>query len=56
MHAGGNSTISYILPWIAKADGYDALLELHLDQVHALSSVNDIQLLRAESSRVSVIL
>lgn len=52
MHAGGDSTINYVLPWVATADGYDAHLELHLRQVNALSSVNDIQLLRAESSKV----
>ena len=56
VHAGGNSTINYILPWVATAVGYNASLECHLHQVNVLSSVNDIQLLRAESSRVSPLL
>jgi protein CSF1 len=56
VRAGGDSTINYVLPWVATQDGYDALLELHLDQVNALSSVNDMQLVRAESSRVRPVL
>lgn len=56
MRVGRDSTINYVLPWTATQDGYDALLELHLDQVNALSSVSDMQLLKAESSRVRPIL
>lgn len=53
VHAGGNSTISYVLPWVATEDNYNAHLQLHMHQVTALSSVNDMEVLKAESSEVS---
>ncbi|KAF8577934.1 hypothetical protein K439DRAFT_1363574, partial [Ramaria rubella] len=53
IHAGGNSTINYVMPWVATKDGFDAMMELHLDEVTVLSSVNDIRFLIAESARIS---
>jgi hypothetical protein len=38
---------------IATPNGYDARMEIHLDKVTVKSSLNDIQLLAAESCRVS---
>ena len=52
MHAGENSTINYVMPWVSTEDGFDTLLELHLDEVNVLTSVNDIRVLSAKSSRV----
>lgn len=56
VRAGSNSAITYILPWVATEEGYDAYLKLHLDNVTTLSSVNDIQILTAKSSNVSRVL
>jgi hypothetical protein len=53
LRAGENSTISYIIPMVAGARGYEALSEVHLDTVTMTSSLNDIRLLSAESCRVS---
>lgn len=49
---GPNSTMSYVLPMIATSDGYDTLVELHLDDVSITSSVNYAVFLKAESCRV----
>ena len=51
--AGDVSTISYLMPMVAGPEGYDPLLEVHLDTVVVSTSLNDIRLLRAESCRVS---
>ena len=52
LKAGENSTINYILPMIVGSDGYEPVLEVILDTVTLTSSVNDIQLLSAESCNV----
>ncbi|ORY77194.1 hypothetical protein BCR35DRAFT_353168 [Leucosporidium creatinivorum] len=49
---GPNSTLSYVLPMVATAAGYDTLLELHLDEMSITSSVNYACFLRAETCRV----
>ncbi|KAI0267154.1 hypothetical protein BC834DRAFT_969170 [Gloeopeniophorella convolvens] len=51
--AGDDSTISYLMPMVADAEGYHPLLEVHLDSVSVSSSLNDIRVLTAESCRVS---
>ncbi|THH20420.1 hypothetical protein EW146_g951 [Bondarzewia mesenterica] len=50
--AGDDSTISFLLPMVAGPDGYEPLLEVHLDTVVVSTSLNDIRLLMAESCRV----
>ncbi|GJJ06705.1 hypothetical protein Clacol_000901 [Clathrus columnatus] len=52
IHAGGNSTINYVLPWFATSSGYDVLMQLHLDEVKILSSVNEMKLLSATSAKI----
>ncbi|KAJ7072266.1 hypothetical protein C8F01DRAFT_1205872 [Mycena amicta] len=49
---GDRSSINYILPMVAGPTGYDSVLEIHLDTVAVTSSLNDIQLVSAESCRV----
>lgn len=49
---GPNSTLSYVLPMVATAAGYDTLLELHLDEMSITSSVNYACFFRAETCRV----
>ncbi|KAI0300988.1 hypothetical protein B0F90DRAFT_1720731 [Multifurca ochricompacta] len=51
--AGDDSTISYLMPMVADAQGYHTLLEVHLDSVTISSSLNDIQVLTTESCRIS---
>lgn len=53
MRAGDSSTISYIVPMVATAKGFQSVLEVHLDTVTVTSSLNDIRLLTAETCRVS---
>lgn len=50
--AGDSSTISYVIPMVASDTGYESRLEIHLDELSITSSLNDIQLLSAESCRV----
>lgn len=50
--AGDSSTISYVVPMVATASGYDSRLEVHLDDISVTSSLNDIRLIIAESCRV----
>ncbi|KAF7315604.1 hypothetical protein MIND_00075800 [Mycena indigotica] len=49
---GDRSSINYILPMIAGPAGYESVLEVHLDTVAVTSSLNDIQLVSAESCRI----
>lgn len=49
---GDTSTISYLMPMVANAKGYEPTLEVHLDTVSVTTSLNDIRLLQAESCRV----
>jgi hypothetical protein len=51
--AGDSSSISYLIPLVIGPDGYESRLEVHLDTVEVTSSLNDIKLIMAESSRVS---
>ena len=53
IRAGDDSTISYVVPMVADAQGYHPLLEVHLDGVTVSSSLNDIRVLTTESCRVS---
>ncbi|VDB95270.1 unnamed protein product [Peniophora sp. CBMAI 1063] len=50
--AGDDSTINYLMPMVAGAEGFRPLLEVHLDSVTVSSSLNDIRLLTAESCRI----
>ncbi|KAA1471307.1 hypothetical protein DENSPDRAFT_799140 [Dentipellis sp. KUC8613] len=50
--AGDDSTISYAMPVVASAAGYEPLLEIHLDTVGVTTSLNDIRLLTTESCRI----
>ncbi len=52
IRAGDRSTINYVVPMVASAAGYEPSLEVHIDTVSVTSSLNDIRLLEAESSRV----
>lgn len=52
VHTGGNSTINYVMPWVATEAGHDTLMEMHFDEISILTSVNDIRFLSAKSSRV----
>ena len=49
---GPNSTMTYFLPMVATKAGYDTLLELHLDDISASSSVNHETFFHAESCRI----
>ncbi|KAK7057149.1 hypothetical protein R3P38DRAFT_1162521 [Favolaschia claudopus] len=49
---GDRSSINYIVPMVAKATGYESVLEVHLDTVEVTSSLNDIRLVSAESCRI----
>jgi hypothetical protein len=46
------STISYTMPMVPSPDGYEPLLEVHLDSVAISSSLNDTRFVEAESCRV----
>jgi hypothetical protein len=45
--------MSYVLPMVIGRSGYEAALEVHLDTISITSSLNDIRLVTAESSRVN---
>ncbi|KAI3619034.1 fermentation associated protein [Moniliophthora roreri] len=50
--AGDRSSVSYLMPMIAGTDGYEPILEVHLDTITVTSSLNDIRLVSAETCRV----
>jgi hypothetical protein len=50
--AGDRSSVSYLMPMVAGRDGYEPILEVHLDTITVTSSLNDIRLVSAESCRV----
>lgn len=52
LKAGENSTINYVLPMFVGPDGYEPVLEVILDTVTLTSSMDDYQLLSAESCSV----
>ncbi|TFK75375.1 hypothetical protein BDN72DRAFT_832240 [Pluteus cervinus] len=52
LKAGDRSSINYIMPMVAGPKGYEANLEVHLDDIAVTSSLNDIRLVVAESCRV----
>jgi hypothetical protein len=52
LKAADGSTISYHMPMVPGADGYDPVLEVHLDSVSLSSSLNDMRFVEAESCRV----
>lgn len=49
---GDRSSLSYAMPMVVGPGGYESTLEVHLDSVVLTSSLNDIQLISAESCRV----
>ncbi|KAL5507471.1 CSF1 [Sanghuangporus vaninii] len=53
---GEKSTIKYIVPMIATTQGYTAELNIEMDSISVISSLNDIRLLQAESCSVSSLL
>ena len=53
VRAGDSSTISYMMPMVATARGYEPTLHVHLDTVTVTSSLNDIRVLTADSCVVS---
>ncbi|KAH9055046.1 hypothetical protein EDB87DRAFT_1580073 [Lactarius vividus] len=53
IRAGDDSTISYVMPMVADAQGYHPLLEVHMDSVTVSSSLNDVRVLTTESCRIS---
>jgi hypothetical protein len=40
------------MPMVASANGYEPVLEVHLDTVSISSNLNDIKLIQAETCRV----
>lgn len=54
VEAGPGSTFTYLLPTVAAKDGFDSLLEVHLDTVAISSSINYRKFLRAETCRVGI--
>jgi hypothetical protein len=46
------STVSYTMPMLPGPNGYEPVLEVHLDSVSVLSSLNDTRFIEAESCRV----
>lgn len=50
---GPNSYITYVQSQIATIDGYDSLLELHLDGITMVTSVNMQTFMTANVCRVS---
>ncbi|KAF8070507.1 hypothetical protein FPV67DRAFT_1756074, partial [Lyophyllum atratum] len=49
---GDRSSLNYIMPMVTGPSGYQPILEVHLDTIVVTSSLNDIQLVTAESCRV----
>lgn len=47
-----SSTISYVMPLVADASGFDPILEVHLDTIAMTTSLSSVRLLNAESCRV----
>ena len=54
LRAGDSSTISYMMPMVATARGYEPTLNVHLDTVTVTSSLNDIRILTADSCVVRI--
>jgi hypothetical protein len=52
MKVGDGSTVSYNMPMVANAKGFEPVLEVHLDSVSMSSSLNDTRFLSAESCRI----
>ncbi|KAK1218471.1 Macrophage colony-stimulating factor 1 receptor [Marasmius sp. AFHP31] len=50
--AGDRSSISYLMPMVAGSNGYEPILEVHLDTAAVTSSLNDIRLVSSESCRI----
>ncbi|KAG7098617.1 hypothetical protein E1B28_000539 [Marasmius oreades] len=50
--AGDRSTIRYLLPMVAGPNGYEPILEVHLDTMTLTSSLNDIRLITSETCRI----
>ncbi|KAI0288543.1 hypothetical protein BC826DRAFT_1107677 [Russula brevipes] len=51
--AGDDSTIRYLMPMVADAQGYHPHLKVHLNGVTVSSSLNEIRLLTAKSCEIS---
>lgn len=50
---GDRSSMNYVLPMVVGHSGYESALEVHLDTITITSSLNDIRLVTAESTRAS---
>lgn len=53
---GDRSSINYVVPMVVGPSGYESALEVHLDTIAITSSLNDIRLVTAESTRVGLYL
>lgn len=51
---GDRSSINYLVPMAAGPSGYEAVFEVHLDDISVTSSLNDIRLVAADSCRVRI--
>ncbi|KAK4051737.1 Macrophage colony-stimulating factor 1 receptor [Microbotryomycetes sp. JL221] len=49
---GAHSTISYNLPFVSTSEGYETLIEVHLDKLGISSSVNYATFIHAETCRL----
>jgi hypothetical protein len=49
---GEDSTIRYLMPMVADAQGYHPRLKVHLNSMTVSSSLNDTRLLNAKSCEV----
>ena len=49
---GRDSSLSYVLPNVASSQGYDSLIEIHMDQLAISSSVNYQEFIKADYCRV----
>jgi hypothetical protein len=52
IRAGDNSTATYLVPMVANEDGYEASMDVHLENVSVTSSLNDIRILSARECHV----
>ncbi|TDL24302.1 hypothetical protein BD410DRAFT_116796 [Rickenella mellea] len=53
IRVGDNSTLKYLMPWVATESGYDASMTMSILNISMTSSLNDIVLLKAEAGSLS---
>ncbi|TFK25683.1 hypothetical protein FA15DRAFT_334222 [Coprinopsis marcescibilis] len=52
MAVGDRSSINFVMPMVVGPQGYEPVIEIHLDAISMTSSLNDIKLISAESCRI----